>query len=310
MSTELAVLEVAEKNYPQIYCVGGLDAFYQKAKAEVEGEVPDLSTGKGRKRIATLAADVSRSKLAVEEPGRAYNKLLKSMPKLIDKELREYCDKMDQLRVDTRAPLTAWEAIDKAEKKQIADTAAYLIKFAADLEEGYRDNELYDLKARQAEADRLEQIERARVLAKAEAEREASDRIQQARIDQRAAEQREAKAKQDIIDAQAKADQAEIDRVAAKKLSDWVEYISEAYDYNNQLIAAENARQDVLRRQANEAAVTEAAKAAREADKNHKHQVKLDAMNDFMNAGLDEASARFAVRALCFKNIRHCVINF
>jgi len=221
MSKELAVLEVSEKNYPKIYCAGGLDAFYEKSKAEVDGEVPDLSTRKGRDRIATLAADVSRSKVAVETPGRAYNKFLKAQPKLIDKELREFCDKMDKLRDDTRAPLTAWETIDKAEKNQIADTAAYLIKFAADLEEGYRDNELIDLKAAQAKAERKAEIERAEIKAaaeaKAEAEQQAANKIAQANHDRIAAEQREAKAKQDIIDTQARAEKSERDRIAAEE---------------------------------------------------------------------------------------------
>jgi len=219
MSTELAVLEVAEKNYPKIYRAGGLDAFYQKAKAEVEGEVPDLSTGVGRDRVASLAAGVSRSKTAVVKPGRAYNKFLKAQPKLIDIELREFIEKMDQLRDKTREPLTAWEAIDKAEKKQIADTDAYLIKFAADVEDGYRDNELIDLKAKQAAADRQAEIkaaaDKAAADAKAKAELEAAEKIAQANRDRIEAEQREAKAKQDIVDAQAKADQAEIDKIAA-----------------------------------------------------------------------------------------------
>jgi hypothetical protein len=212
MSTELAVLEVSEKNYPKIYCVGGLDAFYQFAKSEVEGEVPDVLTKPGRDRIASLAAGVSRSKTAVEKPGRAYNKFLKAQPKLIDKELREYCDKMDQLRDDTRAPLTAWEVVKKAEEKQIADTAAYLIKFAADVEEGYRDGELFDLKAKQAEAERQAEINKAAAEAKAKAEQKAAEEIEQSRLDKISAQQREAKAKQDIIDLQAKAKQDEEDR--------------------------------------------------------------------------------------------------
>lgn len=221
MSNELALLEVSKNNYPKIYCAGGLDAFYEKAKAEVEGEVPDLSTGKGRDRIRTLAAGVSRSKTAVEDPGRAYNKFLKGQPKLIDKELREFCDKMDKLRDDTRAPLTAWEVIDKAEKAQVVDTAAYLIKFAADLEEGYRDNELIDLKAKQAEADRKAEIERATITAaaeaKAKAEHEAAAKIAKAEQEKQDAINRELKAERDAEAARQLAKQSERDRIAAEQ---------------------------------------------------------------------------------------------
>ena len=221
MSNELVLLEVSEKNYPKIYCAGGLDAFYEKSKAEVDGEVPDLSTRKGRDRIATLAADVSRSKVAVETPGRAYNKFLKAQPKLIDKELREFCDKMDKLRDDTRAPLTAWEAIDKAEKAQVIDTNSFLAEYELQHEDGLRDNELINLKRQQAEADRQAEIkeaaEKAASEAKLKAEQEAAEKIAKAEREKIESEQRYAKAKQDIIDAKIKADQSERDRIAAEE---------------------------------------------------------------------------------------------
>lgn len=67
-------------------------------KAEVTTEVPDLKTAKGRARIASLAATVSKSKAAVEKPGRDYLKRLKEMPKVVEAELREFVTKMDNLR--------------------------------------------------------------------------------------------------------------------------------------------------------------------------------------------------------------------
>ena len=309
MSTELAVLEVSEKNYPKIYCVGGLDAFYQKAKAEVEGEVPDLSTGKGRDRIAKLAADVSRSKGAVEKPGRAYNKFLKAQPKLIDKELREYCDKMDQLRDDTRAPLTAWEAIDKAEKKQVADTAAYLIKFAADLEEGYRDNELVDLKAKQAEVERQAEITKAANEAKAKAEAAAADEIEESRLDKIAADGRAEFARQAaknaewlvyISEAYTHNDKliADKNKLIAKQAAEWLAYLNEAYAHNDQLIAAKSARDAVLRSQREEDERIKRELESKAADKKHTRGVKTKAMNDFIAFGVDPVNAKLAVQAL------------
>ena len=83
-------------------------------KAEVTGEVPDLSTRKGRERIASLAAKVSKSKTAVEKPGREYLKRLKEMPKVVEAELREFVTSMDALRDATRQPLTDWEKAEDA----------------------------------------------------------------------------------------------------------------------------------------------------------------------------------------------------
>lgn len=115
MSTELALIEeITEDKYPEIYGRGGLDQFYDKVRDQVATEVPDLTTAKGRARIASLASNVSKSKVAVEKPGREYLKQLKDMPKKIEAELREFIDKMDKLRDETRKPLTDWENAEKA----------------------------------------------------------------------------------------------------------------------------------------------------------------------------------------------------
>jgi hypothetical protein len=110
----IAIEEISEANAPAIYVAGGLQQFIDLVKAEIEGEVPDLTTRKGRERIASLAAKVSKSKTAVEKPGRDYLRRLKEMPKVVEAELREFVTKMDTLRDETRRPLTEWEAAEDA----------------------------------------------------------------------------------------------------------------------------------------------------------------------------------------------------
>ena len=106
--------EISEANAPVLYVAGGLQQFIDLVKGEVEGEVPDLKTRKGRERIASLAAKVSKSKTAVEKPGRDYLRRLKEMPKVVEAELRDFVTKMDALRDETRRPLTEWEAAEDA----------------------------------------------------------------------------------------------------------------------------------------------------------------------------------------------------
>ena len=106
--------DISEKNAPAIYVKGGLLQFLDAVKGEVSAEVPDLTTKKGRDRIASLAAKVSKSKVAVERPGREYLARLKEMPKVVEAELREFVRSMDALRDETRAPLTAWEDAEAA----------------------------------------------------------------------------------------------------------------------------------------------------------------------------------------------------
>ncbi|KRP77594.1 MULTISPECIES: hypothetical protein [Pseudomonas] len=117
----ITIDDISADNAPAIYVAGGLGQFFDAVKAEVTGEVPDLTTVKGRARIASLAATVSKSKKAVETPGRDYLKRLKEMPKVVEAELREFVTKMDSLRDTTRQPLTDWEEAEQARKDKHVD---------------------------------------------------------------------------------------------------------------------------------------------------------------------------------------------
>lgn len=110
----VTVENISADNAPTIYITGGLSQFFDAVSAEVIAEVPDPTTRKGRERIASLAAKVSKSKTAVEKPGRDYLKRLKEMPKVVEAELREFVTKMDALRDATRQPLTDWEKAEDA----------------------------------------------------------------------------------------------------------------------------------------------------------------------------------------------------
>ncbi|HEK0905410.1 TPA: hypothetical protein SMQ04_000120 [Pseudomonas putida] len=131
----IAIEEISEANAPAIYVAGGLQQFIDLVKGEVLGEVPDLKTRKGRERIASLAAKVSKSKTAVEKPGRDYLRRLKEMPKVVEAELREFVTKMDALRDETRRPLTEWEAAEDARIDSHNDRLNWLKTLADDLGE-------------------------------------------------------------------------------------------------------------------------------------------------------------------------------
>ena len=131
----IKIEEISEANAPAIYVAGGLQQFIDLVKGEIEGEVPDLTTRKGRERIASLAAKVSKSKTAVEKPGRDYLRRLKEMPKVVEAELRDFVTKMDTLRDETRRPLTEWEAAEDARIDRHNDRLNWLKTLADDLGE-------------------------------------------------------------------------------------------------------------------------------------------------------------------------------
>ncbi|HHL2824724.1 TPA: hypothetical protein ACQ431_002953 [Citrobacter murliniae] len=113
--TDLTVIEIKPDMAPALYAPNGLDAYLEQIREMVK-EVPDLTTAKGRARIAQLAAQVSRSKTAIEKPGRDYLKRLKELPKEVEAELRRFVTECDAIRDETRRPLTEWEQAEESRK--------------------------------------------------------------------------------------------------------------------------------------------------------------------------------------------------
>lgn len=239
--------DISEENAPAIYVAGGLGQFFDAVAAEVTAEVPDLTTRKGRERIASLAAKVSKSKTAVEKPGRDYLKRLKEMPKVVEAELREFVNKMDALRDATRQPLTDWEQAEIARTDahvdaiqrikdlaifEAAPTSAHLANIIADLElleigdsweeflaeaAQVKDQTLIKLRALHAERARYEAEQAELVRLRAEAEAQAQ-RDRDAQIAREAEERTRREAEQRAQaerEAAARREQELIDQAAA-----------------------------------------------------------------------------------------------
>lgn len=278
--------EISEANAPALYVAGGLQQFIDLVKGEVEGEVPDLKTRKGRERIASLAAKVSKSKTAVEKPGRDYLRRLKEMPKVVEAELREFVTKMDALRDETRRPLTEWEAAEDARIDRHNDRLNWLKTLTDDLVElsslhikgliaeaegmqlgahweefeaeaaNAKDKVLSTLRAalQKREQFEAEQAELARLRREAD-ERAEADRIRQAQEQAVEAErQRVAQEQQAERDAAARREQELIDQAAAH-----LRAIEQAEA--NRIAAEQRAEQE---RQAAERRAEEAAERARQ----------------------------------------------
>ncbi|WP_330565841.1 hypothetical protein [Pseudomonas yamanorum] len=243
----ITIDDISADNAPAIYIAGGLGQFFDAVKAEVTAEVPDLTTVKGRARIASLAATVSKSKKAVETPGRDYLKRLKEMPKVVEAELREFVTKMDALRDATRQPLTDWEAAELARTDTHVDgiqaikdlavfestpTAAHVADLIAQLElvaisetweeflaeaAQVKDQTLVKLRALLAERTQYEAEQAELVRLRAEAEAQAQ-RDRDAEIARGAAEQARLQAEQQAQaerEAAARREQELLDQAAA-----------------------------------------------------------------------------------------------
>ncbi|MEB6467704.1 hypothetical protein MXM56_04180 [Klebsiella michiganensis] len=221
---DLTVIEIKPEQAPTLYRAGGLNAYLEQIRQAVN-EVPDLTTKKGRDRVASLAAQVSRSKTAIEKPGREYLKRLKEAVRPAEAEIKRFVDACDELRDATRKPLTEWEAEQERIKAEEAMNALHVEALAmnedfdrqladrieSDHEMALLMNDAFDReqadKAAEAERQRIAHEEEIKRLAAAAAARE---------VEQRAQREREEAAHREAV-LKAQAEQAERDRIAAEQ---------------------------------------------------------------------------------------------
>lgn len=315
MKTELLVIEKLEL-VPFFTKGDSVDQILEKIAKEARAHVPDVSTTKTRGEITANITTVTDCKTYLEDERKKLADEYKLIPKKIDANGKRVKDFLTSLQKELRQPLTNWEA----ERKQAKDAALFLAQFDADLETGYLEKENRDLKAAQAEADRLAEIETARIEASAKAtakaELEAAAKIKQAELDKEAAEQREAAAKKATKDAEwltyiaeayeinAKIDfdrQAAMAAEEARKrqdLDEWIKCISEAYAHNDKLIATKNAQVAEAQRQQDIADQQKRDQARREADLDNKAAKNNAAKDAIIALGFNEEGAKAIVKAI------------
>ncbi len=108
MTQEIAVID--NTAIAQAFATpSGIDVLIQRIKSEASAEVPDLTTKKGRDRIASLAYKVSKTKTLVDDFGKELVAGEKKRLALIDADRKKWRDECDKLRDEIRKPLTDWE---------------------------------------------------------------------------------------------------------------------------------------------------------------------------------------------------------
>lgn len=323
-----ALPEITQEQWPAIYEGGDyLENFIRHVRGEVTSEVPDLTTVKGRKRIASLAAQVSSAKAAVEKPGRDYLKVIKAKPKLIEENLREFVRAMDALRDEVRAPLNQWEEAEKARVKRHQDRIDIIKALSRDLDgitsltlknlldqcDEFDPAGFEEFEGEAATALLLTQKTLRDALARREA-LEAEQAAQEAERQRLAEERRQIeleKAKQEAADkaradaeAKAKAEQEAAQRreIEARMAQERAEREAEAAKQReaqakaDAAAQAERAAQAAAEAERKRIAAEEAARLAeekrRQEDQEHRAAINRAALADLMALELDEANAK------------------
>lgn len=318
--TDLTVIEIKPEQAPVLYVAGGLDAYLEQIRQAVN-EVPDLSTKKGRDRVASLAAQVSRSKTAIEKPGREYLKRLKEAVRPAEAEIKRFVDACDELRDATRRPLTEWEAEQERIKAEEAMNALHAealemneefdrqraAQIEADHEMALLMNEKFDRdreeQRRLAEQAQREHEERIKQEAADKAKREAEERH---KADLDAAARREAEEK-------ARAELAERQRVEAEQRAarEKQEAEARARREKEEAVAAERRRQEEAEaaRLAEEQRKAEE-EARRAADKEHRRTINRRVIADLIAQGIPEEFAQKALLAIAGGKVQDAHIKY
>ncbi|EEC5689061.1 hypothetical protein G5E17_003403 [Salmonella enterica] len=329
--SELAIIEIVPDMAPSIYVENGLEKFLEQIRESVK-EVPDLSTAKGRARIASLAAQVSRSKTAVEKPGRDYLRHLKEAVKPAEAELRRFVSACDEMRDEVRRPLTEWEAEQERIKAEEAWNAMHeealvmnkmfddqrAAQIEADHEMALLMNDVFDreakAKAEEAERQRIAHEEELKRQAEEKAKREAEEKIERERAE---SARREAELK-------LKAEQAERDRIATeqKAEAEKKEAADRAEREKQEAIEAEKRKsQEEADRIKREAEAKEAERlaeekriadeaAARAADVEHRRAINASAVQALIDQGIPDDWAKACVVAIARGKIPATTINY
>lgn len=90
------------------------DSFYEDVKRETDKLEIDLTTEAGRKRIASMAYKVARTKTAIDEAGKTLTAEWREKISVVDEARRNIRARLDDLKDEVRAPLTKWEADEEA----------------------------------------------------------------------------------------------------------------------------------------------------------------------------------------------------
>lgn len=263
---------VAVANEPGIVLLDRVkfDAWYEKlaAKAPIDA---DVTTPKGRDALRSFAAEVRREKAAIDKARLRLTKEWRDMVAQANDAGKEINDRLEQLAIEVRKPLTEWEEAEAARVNRcreiidgfkadavvtLDDTAATVRARGAGIWQIALDEEQFrDLlpEAQQAKEHAVATLKTALArLEKEEADRAELERLR-AENEAREAREREEAAERERIEAERRAEEERVAREA-----------EEARLAEERRVAAEKAEAERIERAREEAAEAERQRVERE----------------------------------------------
>lgn len=331
MANELVVIE--KSTALEVFkSSDSVEDIIRKVEQEVNSFIPDVTTVKGRKEIASLAYKVAQSKTYLDGLGKDLVAELKEIPKLIDANRRTVRERFDTLRDKVRQPLTEWEAEQErieAEKQMLAwheealeMNAAFDKALAERIESDHEiallmnekfDRDLAEAKAeaeRQRIAHEEELKKQAAEQARLDAEQKAQQEIEAAARREREAKEAQERAEREKQEAIQRAEQSA--KEAKEKAERDAKEAQERAEREKQLaIEAE-------RKKAHEAEQARLAEeerkrqedAKRQEDKEHRRKYNQETLQALVSNGFDEKLATEFIKLVASNQIPHMAMNY
>lgn len=331
MANELVVIE--KSTALEVFkSSDSVEDIIRKVEQEVNSFIPDVTTVKGRKEIASLAYKVAQSKTYLDGLGKDLVAELKEIPKLIDANRRTVRERFDTLRDKVRQPLTEWEAEQErieAEKQMLAwheealeMNAAFDKALAERIESDHEiallmnekfDRDLAEAKAeaeRQRIAHEEELKKQAAEQARLEAEQKAQQEIEAAALREREAKEAQERAEREKQEAIQRAEQE------AKEAKEKAE--RDAKEAQERAGREKQAAIDAERKKAHEAEQARLAEeerkrqedAKRQEDKEHRRVFNQEALKALVSNGFDEKLATEFIKLVASNQIPHITMNY
>ncbi|PHS13456.1 MAG: hypothetical protein COA78_06885 [Blastopirellula sp.] len=184
----------------------GMEPLVEKATALVATFEHDMTTAKGRAATKTLAANVGRYKVKLDECGKELTAEMKEKVGKVDANRKIMRDKLDLLKIEARRPLTEWEGEqEQLRLKKIEEEKAERLR--EKLESDHEMAILLDEKHDRDIADEAIETERARTEAQ-EAFEASEERKRLALIEEGAQKARMKSAESEAAEEDARRDEA------------------------------------------------------------------------------------------------------
>lgn len=291
---------------PVAFEAANLEKLYKQVEEEVTAELTEIDTVAGRKRIKELAAMISKSRKAIDDPIRDHLRIIKAQPKILEKNARESVERFDALREKTLAPLMAALAPQRAIISRMTDIVSLCndvsatsdtVRSMLDEANAVDTSKMWPELVKEADAavdgakqiatDALARIETAEKQAaelaelrrqQAENEQKERDRLIADAAAQKARDEEQQRAEQRILDERNKAEQSRLAQLKAEQhdKDNEARRVAQEEQAKRDVIAAEEAakqREALAAKEATEKAVREAEeKRKREAEETERRE--------------------------------------